>query len=210
LYIRISAVILVDMFDPYLQDEESLLNETISEIKKVYDIEPVDLPRFTPARFELLKYYTNILNRKTVRIAGSNTYISFVEVEFPVDSNKYGTILRKDFQFYMFTFLSGSFGHILIRKETFEDKICELFSHIELDFKEDKPFSKRFYVLANEKEKAIRLLNKKFREAILKVGEEDVLIEVAEDKVLITNKKTVEVRSAVKLLALGYELENSA
>jgi hypothetical protein len=197
------------MFDPYLQDGETLLNEALSEIKKVYEIEPADLPWFTPMQFELLQYYTHILNRRTVRIARSNTYISFVEVEFRVSNGRFGTALRKDFQFYIFSFLSGNYGHILIRKETFGDKFSELFSHVELDFKEDKAFSKRFYVLANEKDKAIRLLNKKFRESILKAEEEDALIEVAENIILIGNKKTVNASDALKLLSMGYELGNA-
>ena len=187
------------------QDEGLTLGLCLSEIQKHYSIESAALPDFSYSRFDLLKYYTNFLNRKTIRISDTNTYVSFVEVEYRIPS-KYGPRSRKNFQFYVFCFLEENYGHIIIRKETIGDKLNEFFSPVEIDFEDDSIFSKKFYVLAEQGNKAVKLINARFRNAMLKLTQDDILIEVLENTILIGNKKTVNSDDVLELVMLGYNL----
>jgi hypothetical protein len=198
------------MLNLYTQQEEEILNRTLVEIEKRFPFEPADLPSFLPDNFELLKYYSNFLNRRTVKLKGSNTYVAFVEVEFSVKGAKGAITLVKYFQCYVFCYLARTYGRLLIRRETLADKINELFHPMELDFAEDKAFSNQFFVLASDKTKAISFLNKTFRTAAIKAADDDLFIEVADSIVLIGSKQTVDEKSTLDMVTLGFEIDESS
>jgi hypothetical protein len=198
------------MLNLYTQQEEEILNRTLVEIGKRFPFEPADLPAFSLDNFELLKYYSNFLNRRTIKLKGSNTYVAFVEVEFPAKGAKSTTAAVRYFQCYVFCYLARAYGHLLIRRETLADKINELFHLMELDFEEDKAFSKQFFVFASDQTKAVSLLNEAFRTAAIKAADDDLFIEVADSIVLIGNKQTVEEKSSLNMVILGFEIDESS
>jgi hypothetical protein len=191
------------------QDEQTTLNQSLQGIQQHYPVEPADLPDFSHFKFELLKHYTNFLNRQTIRISNTNTYVSFVEVEYRVPKTKYGSGLAKDFQFYVFCFLNERYGHTLIKRETVSDKLNELFVPVEIDFEDDPTFSKKFYVLTKEKDKAIKIINSQFRLEVCKLTQDEILIEILDNTIVITNKKTVNADDVLELVGLGRNLEKA-
>ena len=55
-------------------------------------------------------------------------------------------------------------GHVLIRPETIGDKLIELVNPVEIDFKEDKEFSAKYYVVSDdEKEPGKTWIQKSWR-----------------------------------------------
>jgi hypothetical protein len=63
--------------------------------------------------------------------------------------------------------LTKNFPHTLIYRETLSEKIAEVFVNSELDFKEHKKFSRKFYTLCKDKEKLVDLLyNKPMNELV--------------------------------------------
>jgi hypothetical protein len=80
---------------------------------------------------------------------------------------------------------------VIIRTETFVDKLKELLLPLELDFKEDKPFSKRFYVLTDDKDKAANAMTQPFRDAVMSIKETDFIIEIFEHTLIIGNRKPI-------------------
>lgn len=194
------------MFNTYTQQDDEILDHALLEIEKHFQIEPADLPAFSYQVFQVLKYYTNFLNRRTVRLTGTNTYAAFVEVEVTTISIKGLTVVQKYFQCYVFCYLPVSYGRVLIRKETIVDKIDELFHPVDIDFEDDKAFSKQFFVLATDKPKAVNLLSKNIRKAAINAGDDDLFIEVANKIVLIGNKQTVNVKTVLEMVTLGIEI----
>src|SRR5690349_24660629 len=98
----------------YTEQEEEICNQTLLEIEKHFPFEAADLPAFSYGNFELLRYYTNFLNRRTIKLKGSNTYVAFAQVEFPVKGAKSPTTLVKYSQCYVCCYLRMSYGRLLI------------------------------------------------------------------------------------------------
>lgn len=67
---------------------------------------------------------------------------------------------RESYFFALLT-LKKEFPHTLIYPETVSEKVAEIFIKAEVDFKDQKKFSRKFYTLTKDKEKLIDLLYNK-------------------------------------------------
>ena len=92
-----------------------------------------------------------------------------------------------------------NFGRVLIRRETLADKFIELMHPVELDFKEDKPFSDTFYVLVNDHQKAVSAIDRNFRNAVMDIRGDDFIIEIVDHTLIIGNHKPVTAEKAIYL-----------
>ncbi len=127
-------------------------------------------------------------------------HLAFLEMKYDVYSGKYNTGSASEIQSWGMLNLGQDFGHIVIREETLIDKIHELINPIELDFEEDPAFSKRFFVLTDDKDKAFRFLNQSMRFLIMSLPEDHILIEVVGNQLLIGNKKIVQKEFALSAI----------
>ena len=66
---------------------------------------------------------------------------------------------QKHSYFYGFLKPGKSFGRSLIRPETLQDKISEVFKNHEIDFKENKEFSSKYFCESLDREKFVRNLS---------------------------------------------------
>jgi hypothetical protein len=74
---------------------------------------------------------------------------------------------RESYFFALLT-LKKEYPHTLIYPETVSEKIAEIFIKSELDFKDQKKFSRKFYTLTKDKEKLFDLLyNKPLNDLII-------------------------------------------
>ena len=87
----------------------------------------------------------------------------------------------------------------LIRPETLTDKLIELVHPVELDFDDDKAFSDTFYVLVNDRYKAESAMNRDFRNVVMDMRHEDVVIEIINHTLIIGNRKPVMPETTLKL-----------
>jgi hypothetical protein len=70
---------------------------------------------------------------------------------------------------------------------------------VELDFKEDMPFSDTFYVLVNDHQKAVAAIDRNFRNAVMDIREDDFIIEIVNHTLIIGNRKPVSADKAIHL-----------
>jgi len=75
----------------------------------------------------------------------------------------------------------------LIRPETIEDKINDLFSHIDIDFDFDKEFSKKYCVLANNESLLRMNISMQFIERINEIN--DLEIEINDNILIVRLRK---------------------
>ena len=125
-------------------------------------------------------------------------YLIFVEVNYIISPGRYSSGIHTDFQVWGVLFLKNDYGHILIKPETLLDKIHDLINPSELNFEDDKEFSKKFYVVTNDKSKAESRLSKDFRNQIKNISAKDFIIEIIGNKLIIGNKKTPHSKSAAE------------
>jgi hypothetical protein len=130
-------------------------------------------------------------------------YISFTEVFYKMNTaNRYPIPLSKEYQTWCVLPLNKQYGHILIKSETIFDKIHELVHPIEIDFNEDPDFSKQFYVMASGESLTRNLLDARFRYCLKQLNRKDMWIEVAQDKLIIGNKKRIDVQATLEMANL--------
>jgi hypothetical protein len=68
-----------------------------------------------------------------------------------------------------------------------------------LDFDDDKAFSDTFYVLVNDRYKAESAMNRDFRNVIMDMRHEDVIIEIIGHTLIIGHRKPIMPETTIKL-----------
>jgi len=183
-------------------DEIDRFNDTWLALRNKFDIQPTGTIDFHLEQFEVFKGHENIRIIGSFAIKQDNnndTYVLFVES--PTKSHGVQSRIHDhyDYQTWAVAFLRCNFGRVLIRRETLADKLLELVHPIELDFDDDKPFSDTFYVLVNDRMKAMSAMNRSFRNAVMDIREDDFIIEVSEHTLVIGNHKPIFPERAVYL-----------
>lgn len=87
--------------------------------------------------------------------------------------------------------LKEDYGRILIKNETLLDKIKDLIVNIDVDFEEDKDFSKRFLVATNDKVKTQLKLSQRLRNLICEIDLDEFVIEINGHDLIIGNEKII-------------------
>ena len=130
----------------------------------------------------------------------SQFYITFTQVFYKLNTGSgYRIRLSKEYQTWCVLPLNKQYGHILIKSETLLDKIHELVHPIEIDFNEDPDFSKRFYVMASTDSSTTNLLDDRFRGCLKQMNRKDIWIEVAQNKLIIGNKKRIDMQATLEM-----------
>lgn len=76
--------------------------------------------------------------------------IFVIAIRYYIHSGKYGNN-GSDIQVIGLKKLDKNYGHILIRPETFEDKISELVIKTEIDFKDSPKFSSKYFFVSDDR-----------------------------------------------------------
>lgn len=128
----------------------------------------------------------------------TNFYLTFTQVAYKASyANKSVYPPIKEYQTWGVALLKNNFGHILIKAETLLDKIHDLINPVELDFEDDKEFSKKFYVATNDKLKASLQMSQSFRNLIKNIQSKNFVIEIINNTLIIGNKKVVEIETSL-------------
>jgi hypothetical protein len=122
-------------------------------------------------------------------------------------ANQLGGSTHIDTSFYLYGQLKikGNFGTVLIRPETFGDKITELFVKTEVDFKTHPLFSYRYFVASDEPETLIKTLPAELIEFLEKI--DGLQLEFRNQYCLFRLPKAMNQKEAVKLCLIGIELD---
>lgn len=123
-------------------------------------------------------------------------HLGFFQVGYKIGMGKYGNSGRADFQTWGILNLSKDYRHILVKPETILDKILELVHPIELDFEDDPEFSRKFYVLGDDKTKTALFFTQSFRLAIKSITAADFIVEILGNSMIIGNKIPMKLESA--------------
>ena len=165
---------------------------TCKALKQKHHIEVPGYINFQLDQFEVLKHCSEINTRNAYAIkdTGRDSYMLFLELcNNTIEKGEFHH--HNQYQPWALTYLKHNFGRVIIRTETFVDKLKELLLPLELDFKEDRPFSKRFYVLTDDKNKAANAMTQPFRDAVMSIKETDFIIEIFEHTLIIGNRKPI-------------------
>lgn len=184
-------------------DQIDIFQETYEAVKVRFRIEPTGDIDFHLPDFEVFKGNTEVNLKGSFVIKNSRTdcYILFVEVydvqrrgtKYPHNAGYY------EYQTWALAYLKKDFGRVLIRPETLVDKLIELVHPVELDFEDDKAFSDTFYVLVNDRWKADIAMDRNFRNVVMDMRHEHVVIEIIDHTLIIGHGRPVSPDASLQL-----------
>ena len=137
---------------------------------------------------------------------GNDCYVLFVEKHYTYIGSKGHTAEGDDYQTWVVAYLKSDFDRVLIRRETLTDKLIELVHPVELDFEDDKAFSDTFYVLVNDRNKALRGIDRNFRNAVMDLRHDDITIEIHGHTLIAGRQGTMMPGTAVHLAEFAERL----
>jgi hypothetical protein len=164
------------------QDTIDLYFDTYNELKSKLDLCHTGHIDFDLEHFEVFKntFRMRVLGSYAIKQPNSNDcYVLFLEKRYQYTGSKGHTGEDDDYQTWVVAYLKNDFDRVLIRRETLADKLIELVHPVELDFDDDKAFSDTFYVLVNDRNKAIRGIDRNFRNAVMDLRHDDFIIEIS-------------------------------
>jgi hypothetical protein len=141
----------------------------------------------------------------------TNCYLNFVKSSYSYSyggrGDKGGQSIAYDkYQVWAFVTLDRDFGRVLIRPETFTDRILEIFHPTELKFQEDKVFNENFYVLTNEPEKAKAAMTSDFRDIVKDMMYKNFSIETINQTLVIRDNQPIDPEETVNLAEFARKL----
>jgi len=183
-------VSILSTYDIGIDVENSIL-EAFNSLKSRYLVKfdtefSFDITEFSAFCNNALNYFGPVIK---ITIGDNSFYVCFIELILPQMGK--GSSIALNYQIWGSLNLKKKSPHILIRTETFLDKIHELINPIELDFPDDNKFSRKFFVLTEDKEKAEVFLNSSLRNSIIEIEEKEILIEIKNSRLLIGNQKSL-------------------
>ena len=183
-------------------EEISRFQNTYDALKEKSGIQFTGHIDFNLEQFEVFKPYLDVITRNSYVLKQDNnndSYVLFVETHLK-KRNASGVITdHYEHQTWALAYLKNDFGRVLIRPETLRDKLIELIHPVELDFSEDKAFSDTFSVLVNDHEKAVKAINRNFRNAVMDIRADDFIIEIVNHTLIVGNRKPLSSEKAIHM-----------
>ncbi len=172
------------------QQEEKALQEIITELSDEYIISFDNNPTLDFKKFETFLHYSDIKILCSINF-NSQFQVLIINIEHHFIGGRHGDSIHNENQILGIKMLEKDYGRILIREENVFDKILEILIKTEIDFKDDKEFSNRFFVLADNEYNAKQFLNSKVRKNFNSIPKkENFTIEIFNNELIISNKKT--------------------
>ena len=123
--------------------------------------------------FDTFENYSLAVLSEAVEIIknGNSSYLLLLNLQTTIKGTRIpqneSTI--SDYELIGLAVLKKKYGRVLIKPETLEDKINDLFSHVDIDFDFDKEFSKKYYVIATNESLFRNSISTQFIETIREV-----------------------------------------
>lgn len=190
--------------------EVQTLEETYAALTSKFDISLPDDVNISINIFDVFTYNhdANIGGILQINHPANNCYLLFIRIHYYYNSYRYGgePVDYYKYQLWGMVKLKKDFGRVLIRRETFRDKILGLIHPVELEFKDDKAFNNKFYVVTNDEDKALDAMNWNFRNAIMNINDADIMMETVNDILIVGNNKWLNAEEAVQLAEITLKL----
>ncbi|WP_183575901.1 hypothetical protein HDF18_18550 [Mucilaginibacter sp. X5P1] len=189
-------------------DTVQALEDTYAALRAKFNISVPNDINLHINKFETININPDISVGGVLQInnTANECYLAFVKIHNYYHSVRSGE--DQDFYQYKvwaFITLKNDFGRILIRRETFTDRVVNLIHPVELKFPDDKAFSNKFYVVTNDEQKALLAMNWNFRNAMMDM-DDDIEMEALDHTLIISNNKNIDAEQTVQLAELASKI----
>jgi hypothetical protein len=133
-------------------------------------------------------------------------YLLFVKVPTHIQNGRGPSINYYKYQVWAYATLRNDFGRVIIKRETFIDRLLNAIHPVELKFEGDLTFNKNFNVVANNKQKATDAMTPNFRNAIKDIKLKDFIIEIIDTSLLIGSIELITPKQTTELSLIASNL----
>jgi hypothetical protein len=178
---------------------ESINSKLISDHNYVLCNEKLDEFKNTLIDFELLKGSDNIdlLNVYKLKSSAQNVYLINTNAFYSWFGTKGGKHTRNDFCLIGYFETKNLLEHILIRPETIGDKVADFFTKAEIDFDSNPKFSRKYYMLSDNKELTKKNISSSFLSVI--EDQDDLHVEINNNKAIATFLTNMSIEETEKI-----------
>ena len=195
-------------------DDLQVLEDTYNALKARFSIDINCNIHFDVKKFDLTAdpdtTYTTAIGGTLMVNSSSPFYLVFLKTHHS-NYNTRSATRSEWYKYSVWAYLitDKDFGRLLIRRETFNDRIVALLHPCEMKFPDDKSFEHKFYVVTNDDQKAHLALNWNFRNAVMDMGDNMVLETEGKSLIIgshseINTDQTIQLTEfATKIASLG-------
>jgi hypothetical protein len=194
---------------PAYEEEQETIRQCLALIEKHYPLKEANSAtelalQHQLSPFSLLKGYELVMLSAaySLQLPGGKAFFLVLSINSEVSRLQgRNQILREnltELEFVGFLPLKQDYGQVYIRPETLADKLNEFFAPREIDFAEDKEFSRKYYLLASDEAKLRSRIKPEFLAAIRKYN--GLEIEIRGNKLLVRMRKRASLTTAATLV----------
>jgi len=133
-------------------------------------------------------------------------YLLFVKVPTHIQNGRGPSINYYKYQLWAYSTLRSDFGRVIIKRETFIERLLNAIHPVELKFKNDAEFNKNFNVVANDQYKALNAMTPDFRNVIKEIKLENFVIEITNNELIIGSTELISADQSVELSLIASKL----
>jgi hypothetical protein len=133
-------------------------------------------------------------------------YLLFVKVPTHIQNGRGPSINYYKYQIWAYATLRTDFGRVIIKRETFIERLLNAIHPVELKFAEDLGFNKNFNVIANDPQKALNAMTPEFRNAVKGIKLKNFIIEIVNSSLLIGSIDLISSQQTVELSLIASNL----
>jgi hypothetical protein len=172
-------------------DDVQILEDTYEAIKSKFNVGIDCNIHFDTKKFDLTANTETTVGGILAINTASPFYLVFLKTHY----SDYGlrSVTRNDwYKYTVWAYINSKtdFGRVLIRHETFNDRLVGLFHPCEMKFPDDKAFDHKFYVVTNDDQKAHLAMNFSFRNAVVDMGD-NLILETEGKSLIIGNQADI-------------------
>lgn len=154
---------------------DSIIIDRLNSILTNFQFRVLNEPEVTKIEdmimnFESISNYSQVVFSEAIEIKKNHQISSLhlLSITYIYKSSKIpqNESMHSEYELIGIAKLKKDYGRVLIRPETIEDKIINLFFNIDIDFDFNKDFSKKYYVVANDETKVRNCISNSFLETI--------------------------------------------
>jgi hypothetical protein len=145
------------------------------------DYNLASLNSFVDNNFGIIQDY-QLINDKKINLL----FVSTNSIDNDVPEYIIGNLANfNNIQLWAVLTTNNNYEHTLLRCESIKNKIIDFFIKQDVDYIDDKEFSKNFYIMSNDSETAKNYFSEEMRKAILKFKDSKIIIELKGDKIYV-------------------------
>jgi len=187
-------------------DDVQILEDTYDALKAKFNID-IDCN----IHFDIKRFDSTANTETTVGgILSINSSSPFYLVFLKTHYSEYGVRSATRYDWYKYTVWAyinqtKDFGRVLIRHETFNDRLVALLHPCQMKFEDDKPFDHKFYVVTNDDQKAHLAMSWNFRNAVMDM-EDNMVLETEGKSLIVGSHSNINLEQTIQLAEFASKI----